>query len=70
MAHVEPIFCPLCQAGEMKLHEEKAKGESIYKAHVTYIWSCEDCPGMLIEWYDPKDTKAFDKYTRRPFGKE
>jgi hypothetical protein len=34
----------------------------------SYIWICNECPGILLEWWDHTDTDAFINYIERHEG--
>ena len=53
------ISCPLCEAEvehkELKKNDEESDNK-------TYIWVCSECPGVLVEWIDSRDTRALTEY--------
>lgn len=53
------LQCPLCTQGRMFLTELKSKHDAMEKK--SYMWICEECPGILLEWWQPADTEAFVK---------
>jgi uncharacterized Zn finger protein len=53
------VECPLCGA-DMPLTELESKPNG--RENKSYIWICNECPGILLEWWDHKDTDAFRKY--------
>jgi hypothetical protein len=55
----KPLACPLCQEGRMFLTEMKSKNQAM--DNKSYMWICETCPGILLEWWSPSDTDAFVK---------
>lgn len=59
----ELLKCPLCSADmpHTTLLKEKSGSEN-----QTHIYICETCPGILIEWLDHEDTKAFVEYFNHP----
>jgi len=46
--------CPMC-AGDLK-HTE---------LNGTQIWSCSDCPIVMFEFYDNKDTEKMGNYLKQ-----
>lgn len=60
---VPEMTCPLCETGAMEpraIDNDKAlNGEK-----KTYMYVCESCPGILVEWYDDSDTEAFARGIR------
>lgn len=65
----KPLICPLCTEGEMELKElpnEKSPG----RENKTYIWICDTCPGVLLEWWDNTDTEAFTNHMKRDETRE
>lgn len=53
------VTCPLC-GDDMSLTELKSAPNG--RENKSYIWICNSCPGILLEWVDHKDTDAFNKY--------
>lgn len=53
------VTCPLC-GDDMPLTELKSAPNG--RENKSYIWICNSCPGILLEWWDHNDTDAFDKY--------
>jgi hypothetical protein len=53
------VECPLCGA-DMPLTELESAPNG--RENKSYIWICNECPGILLEWVDYKDTDAFNKY--------
>ena len=51
--------CPLCDADMPLTVLEAPYSMSEGKS---YIWICNECPGILMEWYDSADTKALQQY--------
>lgn len=51
--------CPLC-GGNMSPHELESKNTG--NGNKTYMWVCDECPGLLIEWHGDYDTEAMVKY--------
>lgn len=47
----DQTVCPLCDS--MMIHKE-------YKG--THIWSCEDCPAVLFEFYDAGNLVELSRY--------
>lgn len=60
------VQCPLCIQGRMFLTELKAAKNG--RENKSYIWICEECPGILLEWWDHGDTDAFVNYIERHEG--
>lgn len=60
MTENNKVQCPLCD-GDMMLNVLPSAPNG--REDKTYMWVCEDCPGVLLEWYDSKDTDAFVKET-------
>jgi hypothetical protein len=58
------VQCPLCTEGRMFLTELQSKNTAM--ENKSYMWICEDCPGILLEWWDSADTDAFVKYLHGP----
>ncbi|MDK2600554.1 hypothetical protein QO179_23965 [Bacillus stercoris] len=52
--------CPLCEHGDLILKVLKSENEAM--KNVSHLWVCDECPGVLLEWWDDPDTKAFAKY--------
>lgn len=48
---IKKINCPCC--GGILRHKDKDN---------THIWSCEDCPVVMFEYYSSKDIKNVSKY--------
>ncbi|KKB44782.1 hypothetical protein [Bacillus thermotolerans] len=45
-----PVECPLC--GPDGMLQPKRQED-------TWIYMCDHCPAVLLEWYGPKDTRNF-----------
>jgi uncharacterized protein YlaI len=61
---IEPLICPICEHGEMEyeaLDNPQALSTDQYGNRKTHIWICNECPGVLMEWYTSADTKAITK---------
>jgi hypothetical protein len=59
--NIKPITCPLCDSGNMELKEiPKKKPDG--RENKGFLWVCEECPGILVEWWDNSDTETFNKY--------
>lgn len=54
------LDCPLCEAHSMELITLKSENRSM--KNKSYMWICEECPGVLMEWYLDSDQKAFNKF--------
>jgi hypothetical protein len=52
-------MCPLCEQGRMFLTELKSTNQMM--GNKSYMWICEECPGILMEWYTFSDQEAFNK---------
>lgn len=52
----EQIHCPLCDAD---MEYRKWEGR---KGHESHFWSCTECPGLLMEFVDYRDTAALIEY--------
>lgn len=59
----EPLKCPLCDAEMPHTPLQAAKNS---RDDQTHIYICEQCPGILIEWWDETDTEALMKYFKNP----
>ncbi len=46
------IKCPICLEGEMKYTQQGN----------THIWSCVECPTIVIEYYGSEDYDNLGKY--------
>lgn len=57
----KPITCPLCESGHMELKEVQTDRPNGREGK-SYLWICEECPGILLEWWDSQDTESFNKY--------
>lgn len=58
------ISCPLCEVGILEyeaLDNPKAMGTDGKGSPKTHIWVCNECPGILMEWYNSRDTEAIAK---------
>lgn len=53
------IKCPLC-GDDMPLTQLKSRPNG--REGKTYIWICDECPGLLVEWWGGADTEALVKY--------
>jgi hypothetical protein len=53
------VQCPLCTEGRMFLTELKSNNTAM--ENKSYMWICETCPGILLEWWGHTDTDAFVK---------
>ena len=51
--------CPLCDS-KMKL-KLVGGGDILTK---TYIWVCDDCPGILFEYHDDFDLENLERYIK------
>lgn len=54
------VQCPLCEEGRMFLTELDSANNILEGK--SYMWICEQCPGILLEWYGKEDTAAFATY--------
>jgi hypothetical protein len=54
------VMCPLCSEGRMFLTEMHSNNKG--NENKSYMWICEACPGILIEWWDGTDTDAVADY--------
>lgn len=64
------VSCPLCDA---TMYLTEMESEANYNnSKASYMWVCQDCPGILLEWYSHHDTDAFRDYMegKRPAIKE
>lgn len=59
------VKCPLCGA-DMPLTELESKPND--QENKTYVWVCNDCPGVLLEWWTDRDTDAFSRYVQEGKG--
>ena len=55
----QTVTCPLC-GNKMELKELESPRNG--REDKAYIWICEECPGILLEWWDDTDTEAFVRY--------
>lgn len=56
------ITCPLCKEGKMNyepIDNPKGLSQDINGKPTTHVWICEDCPSVVMEWYDSTDTDVF-----------
>ena len=51
------LECPLCKS-TMRGEDLPSENEQ----EVTHLWWCNDCPGMVIEYWDGNDRDAFLKF--------
>lgn len=58
-------ICPLCDADMPLTVLESPNSMSEGK---TYMWICNECPGVLVEWHDSSDTEALTKYLHHNKG--
>lgn len=49
------IKCPLCEAESLKYIPYGG----------THIWTCEDCPAILFEYWSPSDLEGLTKFINR-----
>lgn len=57
---LEFMKCPICECGNMEYRSvPNPKANNLEK--VTHIWVCDECPNVMIEWYDHSDTEALAK---------
>lgn len=54
------VHCPLCGDGRMEHHQYNSKGNG--REDKSHLWVCDQCPGILVEWWDHHDSKAFNKH--------
>lgn len=59
------VTCPLC-GDDMPLTELKSAPNG--RENKSYIWICNSCPGILLEWWNDPDTEAFVKYIQNGEG--
>lgn len=52
------VKCPLC---DERMFLTELKSNNIAMENKSYMWICETCPGILLEWWDHTDTDAFVK---------
>lgn len=63
MSHA--VKCPLCDAN-MPLTELASNPNG--REDRSYVWVCDVCPGVLLEWWDDNDTQAVSKYLKNHEG--
>lgn len=57
---IKPLICPLCELGEME-YEFIEKDRPDGREQKGHFWVCNECPGILVEWWDSSDTEAFSR---------
>lgn len=57
------IQCPLCGGDVFHIQVNSGDGPN---PHQSFIWGCNDCPMVMIEFYDERDTQALDYLLNRP----
>lgn len=56
----KPMKCPICVEGDLELTVLKSKNKST--DNQTYMWICNECPGVLFEYWIKADSDAVSKY--------
>ena len=52
--------CPMCTVGNLELLVLKSENKGA--ENKSYMWICDECPAVLLEYSIDADRKAFNKY--------
>lgn len=58
---VKVMNCPICEVGEMK-YRSLPNMKAFNEEELTHVWVCDECPNVMMEWYDRSDSEAMVNY--------
>lgn len=56
-AEMDYMKCQLCESGDME-YRSIPNPKAMNEEKVTHIWVCNQCPNVMLEWYDHSDSEA------------